>query len=110
MDQVFSALWSMIGYLPSIIIYLAGIGIAIYRWRFHPEVSAFAAIGCALHLVSGLFWSAFTFLQQVDPAAADAMLASLAMYSAISSLLSAVGTALILVAVFGWRYTVTPGE
>jgi hypothetical protein len=110
MDQIFPALWSMIGYLPSILVYLAGIGIAIYRWRLHPEVSAFAAIGCGLHLVSGLFWAGYTFLRQVDAAAADTMVASLAMYSTISTLLSAVGTALILTAVFGWRYTVTPGR
>ena len=80
------------------------------RWRLHPEVSAFAAVGCALHLIGALFWSAYVVLQQLDAAAAHAMTASIATYSMISRLLSLLGTGLLLAAVFGWRYRVESGK
>ena len=66
MNDLLGALWVVSGYLPAIVLYLAGIAIAIYRWRLHPEVSAFAAVGCALHLIGALFgprtwcWSNWT--------------------------------------------------
>lgn len=110
MNDVVAALWMIIGYLPAIVLYLAGIAIAVYRWRLHPEVSAFAVIGCALHLIGTLFWSGYVVLQRLDAGAANAMTASIATYSMISRLLSLVGTALILTAVFGWRYRVEPGK
>jgi len=110
MNDLLGALWVVSGYLPAIVLYLAGIAIAIYRWRLHPEVSAFAAVGCALHLIGALFWSAYVVLQQLDAAAAHAMTASIATYSMISRLLSLLGTGLLLAAVFGWRYRVEAGK
>jgi hypothetical protein len=110
MNDLIGALWAVSGYLPAIVLYLAGIAIAIYRWRLHPEVSAFAAVGCALHLIGALFWSGYVVLQQLDAAAANAMTASIATYSMISRLLSLLGTGLLLAAVFGWRYRVEPGK
>ncbi len=110
MSDLVGALWMVIGYLPAIVLYLAGIAIAVYRWRLHPEVSAFAAVGCALHLAGTLFWSGYIVMQRLDAGAADAMTASIATYSMISRLLSLLGTGLILTAVFGWRYRVEPGK
>ncbi len=110
MNDLLGALWMVVGHLLAIVLYVAGIAIATYRWRLHPEVSAFAAVGCALHLIGALFWSGYMVLQHLDAAAASAVTASIATYSVISRLLSLLGTGLLLAAVFGWRYRVEPGN
>ncbi len=51
MNDLSSLLLFLLRKLPLLLVLLAGLGIAVIRWKRHPRVSLFASIGISLYII-----------------------------------------------------------
>jgi hypothetical protein len=95
----------VLGALPTMAVWTAGIVLALRRWHLHPRVSLYALVAMVLLVMLRIFgglitpWLfSFARAQSVPPQ--DLM----ALYSFFSSCIAAVAFGLLLLAIFGRRH------
>jgi hypothetical protein len=99
-------LWTLAFRLPLFAIYCVAIGVAIYRWKYHPRVSAFAVsafvINILLLLANSWFawWSVVGFEQGISRMKISYVSV---MLQDASPLVSAIANLFIVIAIFRWR-------
>jgi hypothetical protein len=107
MEVLISTLMALGTYTPIIIVWMIGVGLALSRWRRHPQVSRFALIAFAISIVNMVvnrFISVWLPLVMRDNDWTATQIGT--MYTAIgiiTSLIGAASWAIVLCAIFGWR-------
>lgn len=92
------ALLAAVASLPYLVIDVVALVLAVARWNKHPKVSMLVAVATALQLlVRGLFMVGPLLMARLGGPP------SLHLFSALASLLGAVGLALLVAAVFAER-------
>ena len=98
-------LTSQIYTIPSFIIYMTGLVLALTRWNRHPKVSMFAAGGFALMLFSLLIYAGLMYCQLNYRNGAPADFAQiLGIVTFAGRGISAIAWIMLLFAVYGWRH------
>lgn len=93
--------------LPELLVWLAGIGWAIFRWQYHPKVSRLTLIALIgmilLTTISGFLaaWLPFWLIQSGMSSGQMGMV--LGGMRILQVILGAVIWTVVLVAIFGWR-------
>jgi hypothetical protein len=85
--------------IPLFACWLTGLGVALARWKRHPEVSLFAVLGIGLSLATAVLWQTIWMWLSYNGSVDVVGWLSIA-----SILLSALGSVLVLCAALGWRH------
>jgi len=107
MDRLIPVITSMMMLAPNLIVWLAGVGLALARWRRHPRVSLLALIAFIVLIVFATlsrFLSVWLPMTMRDEGWTAAQLGSvLTIIGAVTALINASAWILVLCAIFGWR-------
>lgn len=106
-DELLSWVGPLLYLMPLMVIWLAGIVVALARWQRHPMVSLLTVLAL---LIMSVVAVGFTLLNrwlitaQVEMGYSGSQIASsLAVLNVGRTLVTCLGYALLLLAVFGWR-------
>jgi len=91
--------------IPTAIVWLVGLFVAIARWKQHPGVSAAVSIGMACQLAAVAIQTIVVsfLLATTGPRSMQSLMIGLGIMAVVVSLFRAVGWAAMLTAAFGWR-------
>lgn len=104
--RIASMLLSQISYLPFLLVYVAGILIAIFRWSHHPKVSLAALAAFGLLLVALVVRMGAMIWLLAGRESGMGFAAGQAVFSWISFgtvVLDLVAWVLLMMALYGWR-------
>lgn len=105
-ESLLSLLPFLIFQVPLALIYCTGVILAVVRWKRHPTVSMLCSIAFVSFLGTVLIhsgqqvWIAISLRREESPADMRIVLTALGV---LSSLLTILGWATLLPAIFGWR-------
>ncbi|RYE89436.1 MAG: hypothetical protein EOO75_11815 [Myxococcales bacterium] len=97
--------------LPLWVVWFVAVGLAVSRWKQHPRVSGLVVGAVALLALEAIVGTVVTFAAPVlmrETTSATGISTLLMVYRIVANLVTAVGWAMLLAAVFGWRTPAPP--
>lgn len=109
-EKIFELLKDLLAQLPSLLVMLGCMIVAIVRWRRHPKVSLLVLLSLALMMLQGIFyavvytWVPDWFLRAVGPASTEMVARNVYLVLGLfSNGTLAIGLILLLAAIFTQR-------
>jgi len=113
-SAVLSALPTLVSRSPLIVAQLVGIGLAVWRWKRHPKVSALALIGFGLLLFNTVVITLLTMIiaSQANQASVtqSEITTAIGIVSAVGMIVGTAGISFIVAAIFAGRPVAAQGN